>query len=264
MSTATAATGAPWRWLVSDRAARYTARVLALVLWQAAGTLSDRIPTPVGTVNFLIDEWMRGELLPHLTWTMRRAAMALTVVLVLGVLIGWAMGRWWRAGAFGRDFTTILLALPAFIWALLAAIWWGFSEVGPFIVPLLAATPMLVASTYEGAKSLPRPLVEMSEAYHVPGTRMFGMLVLPAMAPFIIAGFRYAVLAGWGALSLVEFFASNWGAGYRAAYWYDAGNFNGLMGWGLLEIVVIVAIDRLILERLARYSRRWQEGTERW
>jgi NitT/TauT family transport system permease protein len=265
MSAATAVeTRGSWHWLTSDRAARYTARLLALALWQAIGLLSDRVPTPVGTIEFLIDEAMRGELWVHLTWTLRRAVISLSAVLVLGVMIGWAMGRWWRVGAYFRDVVTILLALPAFIWALLSAMWWGFSEVGPFVVPVLAATPMLVASTFEGAKSLPKPLVEMSQAYKVPATRMFGRLVLPAMAPFIIAGFRYAVLAGWGALSLVEFFASNWGAGYRAAYWYDSGNFDGLMGWGLIEIVVILAVDRLVLERLARYSRRWQEGTERW
>jgi ABC-type nitrate/sulfonate/bicarbonate transport system permease component len=251
-------------WVTSDRAARYTARALALVGWQLAGMLSDRIPTPLGTAQFLVDEAMRGALWVHLTWTLRRAAIALSAVLVLGVLIGWAMGRWWRVGAFCRDINTILLALPAFIWALLAAIWWGFSEVGPFVVPLLAATPMLVASTYEGAKSLPTPLIEMSTAYGVRPHRVFTYLVLPAMAPYIIAGFRYAVLAGWGALSLVEFFASNWGAGYRAAYWYDAGNFDGLMGWGLVEIAVILTVDRVLLERLARRSRRWQEGTERW
>jgi ABC-type nitrate/sulfonate/bicarbonate transport system permease component len=262
-ATAVEARGA-LRWLTSDRAARYTARLLALALWQAIGLLSDRVPTPIGTIEFLIDETMRGELWVHLTWTLRRAVVALSAVLVLGVMIGWAMGWWWRVGAYFRDVVTILLALPAFIWALLSAMWWGFSEVGPFVVPVLAATPMLVASTFEGAKSLPKPLVEMSQAYKVPPMRMFGRLVLPAMAPFIIAGFRYAVLAGWGALSLVEFFASNWGAGYRAAYWYDSGNFDGLMGWGLIEIVVILAVDRLVLERLARYSRRWQEGTERW
>ena len=250
--------------LLSDRAARYTARILAVVLWQLIGLLSTRIPTPVGTIQFLIDEMLRGELWIHLSWTLRRAAIALTAVLFLGVAIGWAMGRWWRVGAYFRDVNTILLALPAFIWALLAAIWWGFSEVGPFVVPLLAATPMLIASTFEGAKSLPRPLLEMSTAYGVPQRRVFTSLVLPSMAPYIIAGFRYAVLAGWGALSLVEFFASNWGAGYRAAFWYDAGNFNGLMGWGLIEITVILAVDRLVLERLARMSRRWQEGTERW
>ena len=172
-------------------------------------------------------------------------------MLVLGIAIGWAMGWWWRVGAYFRDVVTIMLALPAFIWALLAAMWWGFSEVGPIVVPVLAATPMLVASTYEGAKALPKPLIEMSSAYRIPKARFFGWMVLPAMSPYIFAGFRYAVLAGWGALSLVEFFASNWGAGYRAAFWYDAGNFNGLMGWGLIEIVVILAVDRLVLERLA-------------
>lgn len=264
MTTATTTSRTWAAWLTSDRAARYTARLLMLVLWQCIGVLSTRIPTPVGTVEFLADETMRGELWVHLTWTLRRAVIALSMVLVLGIVIGWAMGRWWRVGAYFRDIVTIMLALPAFIWALLAAMWWGFSEVGPIVVPVLAATPMLVASTYEGAKSLPKQLIEMSSAYRVPTGRFFGWMVLPAMSPYIFAGFRYAVLAGWGALSLVEFFASNWGAGYRAAFWYDAGNFNGLMGWGLIEIVVILAVDRLVLERLASRSRRWQEGTERW
>jgi NADH-quinone oxidoreductase subunit A len=40
------------------------------------------------------------------------------------------------------------------------------------------------------------------------------------------------------------------------------------LGWfaffELLFFVVILAVDRLVLERLARRSRRWQEGTERW
>ena len=123
MSTATATSRGTWHWLTSDRAARYTARLLALALWQAVGLLSTRIPTPIGTIEFLVDEAMRGEVWVHLTWTLRRAVFALSAVLVLGVAIGWAMGRWWRVGAYFRDVVTIMLALPAFIWALLAAMW---------------------------------------------------------------------------------------------------------------------------------------------
>ena len=138
--------------LTSDPAARYTARLLALALWQAVGLLSTRIPTPIGTIEFLVDEAMRGELWVHLTWTLRRAVFALSAVLVLGVAIGWAMGRRRRrVGAYFRDVVTIMPALPAFIWALLAAMWWAFSEVGPFVVPALAATPMPATSTFEGA-----------------------------------------------------------------------------------------------------------------
>lgn len=262
-NTADVSRGA-WGWLVSDRAARYTARLLLLAGWQLAGTLIDRIPTPVGTVEFLVMEWNRGEIIPNLLVTLRRAGTALIVILVLGVLIGWAMGTWWRARYFFRDLVLVGIALPAFIWALLGVMWWGFTDVAPIVVPILSATPMLIINTHEGARATPTSLIAMSQSYRVPVRRRFTWLVVPSMMEYILAGFRVAVLAGWGAVLLVEWFGNNQGAGYRSHYWYDAGNFEGLMGWGLIEIIVIMAIDRLVLERLLRRSRRWRTGGEEW
>ena len=37
--------------LLSDRAARWTARLSLIVIWQLVGELSDRMPTPVDTFN---------------------------------------------------------------------------------------------------------------------------------------------------------------------------------------------------------------------
>ena len=54
-----------WRWLVSDRAARYTARIAFLLIWQWAGTVFDDIPTPISTVEFLIEEFRAGEVWPN-------------------------------------------------------------------------------------------------------------------------------------------------------------------------------------------------------
>ena len=53
-----------WWWLTSDRAARYTARVAFLLVWQWAGSTFEDIPTPLGTVEFLIEEFRRGEVFP--------------------------------------------------------------------------------------------------------------------------------------------------------------------------------------------------------
>ena len=44
-----------WSWLTSDRAARYTARLAFLVVWQWAGSTFQDIPTPVGTIEFLVE-----------------------------------------------------------------------------------------------------------------------------------------------------------------------------------------------------------------
>ena len=65
------------------------------------------------------------------------------------------------------------------------------------------------------------------------------------MSEYIIAGFRFATLAAWGAILLVEFFGSEEGIGFQANYWYDAGSFTGMMAWGFVMLVVIVAIDKL-------------------
>ena len=47
-------------------------------------------------------------------------------VIVIGVPVGYAMGRWWRVQAFFTDIVTVGIALPAYMWALLAVMWFGF------------------------------------------------------------------------------------------------------------------------------------------
>jgi ABC-type nitrate/sulfonate/bicarbonate transport system permease component len=248
----------------SDAAARYTSRVVAIAVWQLAATLFPRIPSPIGTLSFLVDEFREGALVYHLLVSMRRAAIALTAVLVIGILVGFAMGRWWRVRYFFTDLVMVGIALPAFIWALMGVMWWGFSNVAPIVVCIVSATPMLIVNTFEGAQGTPRDLEAMSSAYRVPMRRRFRRLVLPAMMEYIAAGFRVAVLAGWGAVLLVEWFGNDKGAGWRAHYWYDAGSFEGLMGWGLVMMVVIMTIDRAVLERLLRRYRRYRVGRQEW
>jgi ABC-type nitrate/sulfonate/bicarbonate transport system permease component len=252
------------RWLVSDRAARYTARVVALLIWQWAGAVFDEIPTPLGTVEFLIDEWQRAEILPNISISLVRAVIGLASVLVLGIAIGLVMARWWRVRYLLTDLVLVGITLPAFIWALLVVMWWGFSNIGPIAVCVVSATPQLVVNTFQGASATPDALLAMSSAYHVPTDRQFRWLTIPSMMEYIVAGYRSAILAGWGAVLLVEWFGNDKGVGFRAHYWYDAGNFEGLMGWGLIMMVIILLFDRVVMERVVRRYRRWRVGGAGW
>jgi len=253
-----------WSWLVSDRAARYTARIAFLLIWQWAGTTFEDIPTPVETVSFLVEEFQRGEVFPNVAISLVRAVIALSVVLVLGITIGIAMARWWRVRYYLSDLILVGITLPAFIWALLVVMWWGFSNVGPIVVCVLSATPQLVVNTFAGASATPGKLLAMSDAYHVSGRRQFEWLVIPSMSEYIAAGFRSAVLAGWGAVLLVEWFGNDKGVGFRAHYWYDARSFDGMMAWGLVMMVIILAFDRAVMDRVVRRARRWRTGTKEW
>lgn len=249
-------------WLVSDVMARLLSRLLALAVWSLVGLFVDRIPTPWEVVSFLGDELQRGDVFDNLFVTIRRAAVGLGFVLVIGTTVGIAMGRWWRVRWTLSDLVIVGIALPAFMWALLSVMWWGFSDLGPIVTCIVSATPMLIVNAREGALAVDEHLTKMSRAYRVPSARYLRSLVIPSMLEYIIAGFRVAVLAGWGAVLLVEWFGNNEGAGYQARRWYEAGNFDGMMAWGVLMLVVIVLVDRLVLERILRRASQWRAGIQ--
>jgi len=253
-----------WWWLTSDRAARYTARLAFLVVWQRAGSTFEDIPTPIGTVEFLIEEFERGDVFPNVAISLFRAVIGLSLVLVLGVAIGIAMARWWRVRFFLTDLILVGITLPAFIWALLVVMWWGFSNIGPITVCVVSATPQLVVNTFQGATATPGKLLAMSDAYRVGTRRQFRWLVIPSMMEYIAAGFRSAVLAGWGAVLLVEWFGNDKGVGFRAHYWYDASSFEGMMAWGLVMMIIILTFDRVVMDRVVRHFRSWRIGAQQW
>ncbi|MET0888294.1 MAG: hypothetical protein ABWX92_17795, partial [Mycetocola sp.] len=94
-----------------DRVARWTSRLLLLVLWQVAGELSARFPTPLLTLDILVREFqtpfgagdwsvLNNELVQNLWISLYRTAAALVIIIAIGVPLGYAMGRWWRVQAY--------------------------------------------------------------------------------------------------------------------------------------------------------------------
>jgi ABC-type nitrate/sulfonate/bicarbonate transport system permease component len=259
-----------WALLRRDRVARWTSRLALLLLWQLAGAVSVRFPTPLQTVDILVrefqapfggDPWSvwNNELIQNLQISLSRTGLALLLIVAIGVPVGYAMGRWWRAQAFLTDIVTVGIALPAYMWALLAVMWFGYGIKPPVFCAVVSAIPGLIVHVLQGTLAIPRELRDMSDAYGVPGRSRARDLVLPSMAGALIAGVRLSIVAAWGCVVLVEWFGSNEGAGFRARYWYDeVRDFNGLMAWGVIVLVVVIAIDRGIIERIDRAAHRWR------
>ena len=150
----------------------------------------------------------------------RASGGARPVVVLIGIPVGWAMGRWWRVQAYFTDQVTIGLALPAYIWAMLAIMVFGFGMKAPIFTVVVSATPGLIVHVLQGTFAIPRELRDMTSVYRVPFQRQVRNLTLPSMAGQLVAGVRLAVLAGWGCVVLVEWFGSNGGVGFQARDWY--------------------------------------------
>ncbi len=256
--------------LRKDRVARWTSRLILLLLWQAAGLLSDRFPTPVETIQILVLEFQtpfegdvrsffNNELVANLLISINRTGIALIFIILIGVPVGYAMGRWWRVQAYFTDLVTVGLAMPAYMWALLSVMWFGFGIRAPVFCAVVSATPGLIVHVLQGSLSISRDLRDMSDAFDVPGPTRMRNLALPSMAGALIAGIRLSIIAAWGCVVLVEWFGSNEGAGFRARDWYQsAANYNGLMAWGIVVLVVVIVVDRGIIERIDRSVHKWR------
>lgn len=247
-------------WLTGPFGASLAAALLFLVLWQFVGSVSDRIPGPVPVVNAAIGEIERGEFFYNFIISMQRFGIGMALSIVVGVAIGIAIGSSQMFDDLFGDVNLVGLAVPAIIWALLCAMWFGFSDTAPIVTVVLSAVPFVVVNVAAGARSVPPALLEMSQSYDVPPSRRLIHVTLPAVTGYMVAGIRFGVMSGWNGLLLSEWFAAADGVGHRARYWYDANQLPGFVAWIAFFILFMVLTDRVVLERLSRRAFRWRDG----
>jgi ABC-type nitrate/sulfonate/bicarbonate transport system permease component len=244
--------------LLSDVGARITSYVVFVLGWQLLGALYDRVPGPIEVVEFLADEVQGGAVWDNFYVTADRFFTGLVIALVAGLVLGLAIGMWPLARALLKDTMTVGLAIPAIIWALLTALWFGFNWKAPVLTVALTATPFVAVNVTQGVQAVPRDLIRMSKAFGVPLPRRVRLLVLPFVMDYVFTGLRFGIILGWNGVLLSEWFASTEGVGWQARYWYDANNFTGFVAWVVLFVGFIVIFDRLILVPIQNRVFRWR------
>jgi NitT/TauT family transport system permease protein len=249
--------------VLSDTGARITSYVVFLLGWQILGALYERVPGPVEVVDFLIDEIGRGGVWSNFVVTADRFFFGVLIAFVAGVALGLVIGMWPLARAMLKDTMMVGLAIPAIIWALLTALWFGFAWKAPVLTVALTATPFVAVNVAQGVQATPRDLTRMSKAFGVPLQRRVRGLVLPFVMDYVFTGLRFGIIVGWNGVLLSEWFASTKGVGWRTRYWYDANNFDGFVAWIVLFVAFIVIFDRLVLVPIQGSVFRWRTTVAR-
>lgn len=231
-----------------------------IALWVLVGMISENIPGPGPVVGAALKEIERGQFYDNFGVSMERFAIGMALSIIIGIAIGLAIGSFRLFDNLFGDVNLVGLAIPAVIWALLCAMWFGFGDTAPIVTVVLSAVPFVVVNVAAGARSVPPALMEMSQSYNVPPSRRLTHAVLPAVTGYMVAGIRFGVMSGWNGLLLSEWFGSADGVGHRARYWYDANQMPGFVAWIAFFIAFMVLTDRVVLERLSRRAFRWRDG----
>jgi NitT/TauT family transport system permease protein len=251
--------------LASPRLARPLSWIAFLVAWQLAIPLLPTllVPTPAEVAEFMWNELRGDTLAPQTVYeafgvSFYRLSVGLAIAFAIGIPIGLLMGLSKKATWFGHDFVVVGLAMPSLVWALIAAMWFGFVATAPIVTLVLAAVMFVVINIAEGVRNVPKDLLDMSTAYGVHRRDAIRHVVFPSLMPFFFAALRYALANAWKGLVLAELFASTNGAGWMIKFWYDAHRAQGIVGYALFFILFALVIERLVFGRLSARVFRWR------
>jgi len=199
-----------------------TAVLVAMVAWQllwSAKVISPLFFTgPSSVATRFVEEWTTGRLKQDMAYSGTNfvigVAMAITVGVVLGVLIGWYR----RLSMVVDPFVTTLYATPRVALVPLVLIWFGigmWSKV--FIVFINAVFPVLI-NTIGGVRAIDADLLRAARAYCASDWQIFTTVVVPGAVPFILTGVRQAVALGLIGVVVGEMFGGSEGIGFMVNY----------------------------------------------
>src|SRR6266508_1927740 len=162
------------RTLLTPRAARITAPLLFLVAWPVIAPMipSRILPMPADVVEAMWEQLRDGSLLDAFWVSLARLAVGFVLALVVGTVVGLAMGMSPRIEAMLHDFVVVGLTFPYLIWGLLVAMWFGFGPIGPVLVVFIAGLPYVILNASEGVRDVSKELRDMATAYEVPRERI--------------------------------------------------------------------------------------------
>jgi NitT/TauT family transport system permease protein len=180
---------------LTPRAARITAPLLFLIGWQLIAPLipSRILPMPADVAEAMWEQLVDGTMVEAFSVSILRLATGFAVALVIGAVVGLAMGVSTRVEAFLHDFVIVGLTFPYLIWGLLVAMV-RFEGRGPLVVVFIAALPYVILNMsgvrrLEGARD--GDALRRAERPRAPPPD-------PAVAqPALLRSLRYGLANGW-------------------------------------------------------------------
>jgi ABC-type nitrate/sulfonate/bicarbonate transport system permease component len=258
------------RILKSPSFARILFPLVVLAVWYLIYyTIDSRIfPTPQRVLEFMWEEItltsgiryssVAENLYVQFGITLMRLTIGFVIALVLGTIIGLAMGMSKAVDAFFHDWVMGVLAMPALVYALFLGLALGFTNVGPIVAVVLAGAPFVIINIREGVRNTPKELIDMARSFEVPQNKITRHVLLPSLMPFFFAAIRYAYAVGWKGLVITEVFASDRGMGWTIKFWYDANRAHGVIGYALFFIIFALALEKLVFDPLADRAFKWR------
>jgi ABC-type nitrate/sulfonate/bicarbonate transport system permease component len=199
----------------SPAALRITSLLAVLVIWETLGRLNPRVasfPSEIGAA-FVQLGFVEDALVPAFATTLHGLVVGFVIAAVLGIVIGFAMGRIRLVDLILDPYVSALYATPRIALVPLLVLWVGIDfELRVTIVVLSAIFPIII-NTYIGAKSVDRELLDAGRSFAAGQWQLLRTVVVPASLPYLFAGLRIGSARALVGIIVAEMAAAVTGTG---------------------------------------------------
>ena len=235
--------------------------LILVAAWQVAaqGAASRLLPAPLAVAEFVMQEAARGDLFWNVGVTLGRVGISFVLAMLLGSLLGVALGRS-RAANLALDTPLlVLLNTPALVITVLAYIWVGLNETAAILAVVLNKLPNVAVILREGARTLDPGLEEMARTYRFDRRSWIAHVLVPQLQPYAVAAARSGLSLAWKIVLVIELLGRPDGVGFAINFYFvQSTNVAAIIGYSIVFMSVMIAIDILLLQRLETHVRRWR------
>jgi NitT/TauT family transport system permease protein len=245
-----------WRPLC-QRAASFVA---LLALWQIGSwVMGPRLLPPPATVAAVLGRDLAdGSLVHHTGITLARVAVSFVLAMLIGTAIGLAMGRWRRVDRFFDGWLVLFLNVPALVTIVLCYVWFGLVEAAAIAAVAINKIPTVVVTIREGTRALDRDLLEMAQVFRFGRMKTLRHVMLPALAPFLLAAARSGLALIWKIVLVVELLGRSNGVGFQINVFFQFFDVASILAYTIAFVVVIQMIEWLVLRPIELRSSQWR------
>lgn len=214
------------------------------------------LPGPLDVAESLAVVWSTGVFLQAVVATLYHLVVGAGLVILLGSMLGFAMGLWAGVEDVVTPWIPPFQVLPGVVAMAFALVAFGVGSTGVIFSMVVVGISYMVLNVWHGFKSIDEDLLEMADAFYATRLEVIRHVIVPAVVPHAISGSRIVLGIAWHVIIFAEFIVGNSGIGRRintALYLYNTAE---VFGWGAVIITMMVVLDFGILRPIDRHVSR--------
>lgn len=184
----------------------------------------------------------------HLVASLQRIFAGVGVAIILGPMVGFAMGMSKPFNTITEPYLNFLRALPPLGYIGLLIVWFGIGDTSKIWLLFLAAFPAIAISTVNGVHGVSQDQINAARALGANRLQVVRGVVMPASLPEVINGIRIALGFAWTTVVAAELNNGIPGIGGLA---YLAGQ--QLNTPLTIACIIVIGITALVLDAIIKW-----------